>query len=49
MMGDGKEHGHDARYQSLGKTQPYVGDLSQPGELDKMLDRRSFQVLASSV
>jgi len=43
MMGGGEEHGHDPQYRSVGRTQPYVGDLAQPGELDKMLDARTFQ------
>lgn len=43
MMGDGQQHGHDPQYRSVGRTQPYVGDLAQPGELDKMLDARTFQ------
>jgi hypothetical protein len=43
MMGGGQEHGHDPQYRSIGRTQPYVGDLAQPGELDKMLDARTFQ------
>lgn len=34
---------HDTKYQSVGRTLPYVGDLAKPGAMDEMLSKRSFQ------